>query len=241
MSHTKREWLELLGIKEYDIPELLVLEGTWWDKTAYQTRLAYLDEVKEVKFPNMFLGKFGDRKVMFSCAYGAPRAVEPIHIFGTLGTPIVVQIGSCGSLQQQVKTGDIVVPNRAKIGEGASQYYQSFETSYPDTSLASQAVTHIEQQHVKAHEGFHLTTSALFQQNLSTVESWTKAGFLSVDMETSAVFSAARYFGMRAVSLVFVWDELQRGRTWLDSFSREEIEKHNTANRVTYETALTLI
>ena len=121
MSHTKREWLELLGIKEYDIPELLILEGTCWDNTAYQTRLAYLDEVKEVKFPNMFLGKFGGRKVMFSCAYGAPRAVEPIHIFGTLGTPIVVQIGSCGSLQQKVKTGDIVVPNQATIGEGASQ------------------------------------------------------------------------------------------------------------------------
>ena len=93
MTHSRDDWLALLGIREADIPDILIMEGTWWDKTAYETRLAYLEEVKELELPNMFLGTHEDRKVLFSCAYGAPRAVEPVHIFGMLGTPLVVQIG----------------------------------------------------------------------------------------------------------------------------------------------------
>ena len=241
MTHSRDDWLALLGIREADIPDILIMEGTWWDKTAYETRLAYLEEVKELELPNMFLGTHEDRKVLFSCAYGAPRAVEPVHIFGMLGTPLVVQIGSCGSLQKQVSTGDIIVPDPAKIGEGASQYYETFDTSYPSDVFAAKAVRMLQQENLRTHQGLHLTTSALFQQDLSTIATWNKAQFLSVDMETSAVFSAARYFNMHAVSLLFVWDELLNDRTWLDCFSTQETEKHKSANRAIFETALALV
>ena len=85
-----------------------------------------------------------------------------------------------------------------------------------------------------------MTTSALFQQNLDTITKWSETGYLSVDMETSAVFSAAKYFGMEAISLVFVWDELLNERTWLDTFFPEEKEKQKTANKLTFKTALAL-
>ncbi len=57
-------------------------------------------------------------------------------------------------------------------------------------------------------------------------------------METSAVFASAAHFGMRAVSLLFVWDELSLGRTFLDHYNPDELARQERANRVIFEVAL---
>jgi purine-nucleoside phosphorylase len=57
-------------------------------------------------------------------------------------------------------------------------------------------------------------------------------------METSAVFSAAEYFDMQRVSMLFVWDELLEGRTWLHEFSAEEQKRQSEANKLIFEAAL---
>lgn len=237
----KREgWLECAGLTEDEIPDLLILEGTWWHKERYKMRLAYLNDVRELKFPDMFLGSYKDKKVMFCCAYGAPRAVEPIHAFGSIGTKHVIQIGSCGGLQEGVVTGDILLSERAKIGEGASQYYGKTDFSEATPKLVEQARVSFETRGFKVHQGLHLTTSALFAQPPERVKAWQHAGYLGVDMETSAVFSAASVFEMEAVSLLFVWDELLNDRTWLDTFSPEETKRQEDANRAIFEVALEL-
>tara|TARA_Y100001960_G_scaffold333638_1_gene439871 strand:+ start:2780 stop:3505 length:726 start_codon:yes stop_codon:yes gene_type:complete len=240
MNHTKEEWMKLLGIEKSEIPDILIMEGTWWEKTAYKNRLTELENPRKLNFPNMYLGRTNGRNVLFCCAYGAPRAVEPVHICGILGTRRVVQIGSCGSLQIKIRTGDIVIPNPAQIGEGASQYYEGHIKSYPNKSLASEAFKILNSYDLSVHQGLHLTTSALFQQNFDTITKWSETGYLSVDMETSAVFSAAKYFNMEAISLVFVWDELLNERTWLDTFLPEETQKQKNANKLTFKTALAL-
>jgi purine-nucleoside phosphorylase len=57
-------------------------------------------------------------------------------------------------------------------------------------------------------------------------------------METSAVFSAARHFGMQAVSMLFVWDDLLRNRSWLDPFPPNEKLAQDRANAVLMDVAL---
>ena len=240
MHLNKKEWLRLAGLHERDIPDLVILEGTWWDRKSYEKRLAYLENVRECQFPNMYLGSYHNQTILFCCAYGAPRAVEPVHIFGSMGTPTVIQIGSCGGLQNSIQTGDIVLPEKTKIGEGASQYYGHTDTSSPDPDLVCRAAELVEQRGIRAHRGLHLTTSALLAQPPESIKAWHNTGYLAVDMETSAVFSAATFFNMKSVSLLFVWDELLTGRTWLDTFSREEASKQEKANLATFEVALSL-
>jgi uridine phosphorylase len=240
MNLDRAGWLEAAGLREDEIPSLVVLEGTWWSKERYPMRLAYLEEVRELVFPDMYLGRYRGRPVLFCCAYGAPRAVEPVHVFGSLGSPTVVQIGSCGGLQPGLKSGDIVLPERAFIGEGASQYYGATGYSEATPELVSAAAAAFERRGFTVYSGSHLTTSALFAQSPEQVRAWQRAGYLAVDMETSAVFSAARHFKMRAVSLLFVWDELLTGRTWLDVFSAEEQARQHRANEALFDVALEL-
>ncbi len=164
-----------------------------------------------------------------------------MHICGELGTPVVVQIGSCGSLQPGIATGDIILPERATIGEGASQYYGGQDQSLADLALVDRAEAAFVDRGFRVHRGSQFTTSALLAQPPERVTAWHEAGHLAVDMETSAVFSAAAWFGMRAVSLLFAWDDLLRQRSWLDPFSVEETAAQQRANAALMEVALELV
>ena len=232
-------WTTLLGLADHEVPQLLVLEGTWWRQRALDTRLPHLSGVRELGMPDLWHGWLGDVPVAYCPAYGAPRAVEPVHALAVCGTPVVVQVGSCGGLQPAVRTGDVVLSERAGIGEGASQYYGGHGSSPADAALVDAAAGLLAARGVPVHRGTTLSTSALLQQPDDLVASWAAAGHLGVDMETSAVFSAAAHFGLRAASLLFVWDELP-GRSWTDPFSPAEQAAQAAANAAVFEVALQL-
>lgn len=237
------DWLAATGLATDEVPGLAVLEGSWWRKERTAQRLATLDRPRELSFPDLHIGRrpTDGLPVMYGCVYGAPRAVEPVHVCGELGTPVVVQIGSCGGLQPEVRSGDIVLPEIATIGEGTSQYYGGVGASVATAALADRAEGAFRQRGFRVHRGSHVTTSALFVQPPDRVRAWHNAGHLAVDMETSAVFSAAAHFGMAAVSLLFAWDELLAGRSFLHEFTAAERSAQAQANDALMEVALELV
>ena len=228
--------MTLLGLADDEVPRLLVLEGTWWRQRALDQRLPHLRGVRELGMPDLWHGWLGEIPIAYCPAYGAPRAVEPVHALAVCGTPQVVQIGSCGGLAPDVRTGDVVLSERAFIGEGASQYYGGNGSAAADLSLVDQAAALLR---VPIHRGTTVSTSALLQQPDELVAAWASAGHLGVDMETSAVFSVAAHFGLRAASLLFVWDELP-GRSWTDVFSPAEQAAQARAGEAVFSVALAL-
>lgn len=232
-------WMNLLDLDEDEVPRLLVLEGTWWRQKALDTRLPLLTEVRELGMPDLWHGWYGDTPVAYCPAYGAPRAVEPIHVLGLCGTPNVIQIGSCASLQEEVRTGDIVLSERATIGEGASQYYGGSGTAPANLGKVARASALLAARGVHAHRGTTVTTSAALAMPARLLKQWQKAGHLAVDLEASAVFSAASAFSMRAVSLLYVWDALPRRPVSAD-FTDEEQEAQEQAAAEVWDIALQL-
>ena len=81
----------------------------------------------------------------------------------------------------------------------------------------------------------------MLAQPFDLVASWSKAGHLAVDMETSAVFSAAHWVGMKAVSMLFVWDELLAGRSFLHPYTDPERAAQVRANDALMEVALEIV
>ena len=228
-----------LGLAPREVPQLLVLEGTWWHAAALARRLPLLRDARPLSHPDLWLGWSDDVPVAYCPAYGASRAVEPLHLLALCGTPVAVQIGSCGGLQPGVRTGDVVLPERATIGEGASQYYGGIGASDADPELVARAAALVAGAGVRAHVGPTISTSALLAQPDALVRGWSDAGHLGVDMETSAVFSAAAHLGVRAASVLFVWDELPH-RSWTDPFTAQEQAAQERANALVMEVALGL-
>ena len=103
------EWLAAMKLAPEDVPDVVIVEGSWWRQQRTDWRLSRLSDVRELEFPDIFWGRWQDKKIAFCCAYGAARTVEIIHLFGVLGTKLAVQIGTCGGLQPYLAPGDIIL------------------------------------------------------------------------------------------------------------------------------------
>ncbi len=232
-------WADLLGLADDELPRLAVLESTWWRQDALDRRLPALADARELGVPDLWHGWVGDLPVVYGPVYGATQAAERVHVLGVLGTPVVAHVASCGALTPSLRIGDIVLPEGAAVGEGASQYYGQTGTAPANLGKVARASALLAARGVHAHRGSTVTTSAPLAMAPKRVEQWQKAGHLAVDVEASAVFSAAAAFGVRAVSLLYVWDAVPR-RPVSAEFGDEEREAQDGASDEVFEIALQL-
>ncbi len=82
----------------------------------------------------MFIGNIKGVNIGYASVYGAPIVSEIVHIFGVLGTSLVIQTGCCGALSNEFLAGDLIYATSAYCGEGVSQYYSSKDSPVIDVS-----------------------------------------------------------------------------------------------------------
>jgi len=233
-------WREALKVRVGEEPVALILEGTWWRETATKNRLSYLDDVEETSFPEIYLGKWKGHRVAYCCAYGAARAVEPAHVFAQLGTPLLIQIGTCGTLDANASTGKGILPETCAARDGISQCYGAGDTLTTDHEWLERSEILLKTEHVQTQRAYHLTWPSLFAQSDEMCDRWTEEGLLSIDMETSVVAAVAQHFDVSAIAMLSVWDALPHGRTFLDPLDEEDSNRLKRSNEKVFEVALAL-
>ena len=234
----RTDWMDLLGLSDSEVPRLLVLEPTWWRRRTAESRLQHFDAVRELGMPDLWLGWSGGVPIAFSTAYGASSVVEPLHALGSCGTPVVVQVGPCSALQPTVRRGDVVLPEQALVGEGVSQYYGGQDVAHANLGRLTRAASMLAGRGLHVHRGSVVTTGARLRQPPDLLEEWAAEGHLAVDLTTSAVFSAAAAFSMRATSIMWCREE-RAERPWSASL-REDPPAQDDVSEHVYEVALSL-
>jgi uridine phosphorylase len=94
----------------------------------------------------------------------APDTAMTTEILCAAGAESLIRIGSCGSLQDHVKIGDLVIVTGAIRGEGTTSYYvpKNFSTvAHPDIVKALKEAA--ESLKIHHHLGW-IHTDALFQR-----------------------------------------------------------------------------
>jgi nucleoside phosphorylase len=233
-------WIAALDWTDGDVPDVLVLEGTWWHAQAEKARLSMLTDVVEAAFPDIYTGRHEVARIGYSCAYGAARATEVAHIFAQLGTPLIIQIGTCGSLQPSIGTGTVAVPCVALARDGVTPTYGGGEHVTLSGRWGDLAAGLLGERGLAVTRGLHLTWTTLFAQSDALCRGWTAEGIATVDMETAAVAAVAHKFGAEAIALLAAWDILGEGRTFLDPVDPKEARDLASANAATWETALSV-
>ena len=213
---TKADWLAFLELGEERIPAVLVLRGTRNLRANYDKYAARFDDVVPVGSPNglfedVFIGSHDGLRVGYASVYGGPMASEITHVFGALGTSLVVQTGNCGALGDGIGAGDLVVATTAGCGEGAAAcYFPGVETIAATPELVAWALA-APGGDVPRHAGPVWTTAALLAEGTAELARWHDAGYVAADMETASTFAVARYFGMRCLSLLYAFDNPRQG------------------------------
>jgi uridine phosphorylase len=143
----------------------------------------------------------------------APDTAMTTEILCAGGAETLIRIGSCGSLQDHVKIGDLVIVTGAIRGEGTTGYYvpKNFSTlAHPDIVRGLQRAA--ESLQVRYHLGRIFTTDALFQETPELIQELHEQNVLSIDMVTSTFLTIAQLRTKKAGAMLAVSDECLSGK-----------------------------
>ena len=194
------------------------------DSREYVTYTGYLD---------------GEMVSVTSTGIGGPSAAIAMEELVMSGADTFIRIGTCGGMQTEVMSGDVVIATGAIRMEGTSREYAPVE--YPavaDYQLVNALVAGAKTLEQRYHVGVVQCKDSFYGQHspetmpvsyelLHKWEAWKRLGCLASEMESAALFVVADSLNVRAGSCFLV-------------VANQEREREGLANPVVHDTDMAI-
>lgn len=164
-----------------------------------------------------------------STGIGGPSASIAMEELKRCGADTFIRIGTCGGMQTEVKSGDIVVATGAIRMEGTSREYAPIEfPSVADLSVTNALTAAAKEKNYVFHTGIVQCKDAFYGQHepetkpvsyelMNKWEAWKRLGCLASEMESAALFIVASYLHVRAGSCFLVVANQEREKLGLEN------------------------
>ena len=151
----------------------------------------------------------GKVAVLTSFGGGSPMVMELAEELTVMGARKMILMTWGGTLQHDLKPGDIIVCNRAIRDEGASHHYLPTE-KYVDanSALVDELVDAIRARGRQCSVGTTWTTDAPYRETREEVIQYQSEGVKTVEMESAGLFTVGRVRGVQTASVVIGMDSL---------------------------------
>lgn len=211
---TPQRMLSLLGLKNDSLGPYALMPGP---KDRSELILKTLEDPKK-NFTfldyEMHTGSLdGKRVTVGNGGRYAPDTAITTEILCGAGAQSLIRVGSCGSLQEHIQIGDLVIVTGALRGDGTSRYYvaENFST-IADAGIVAALSKAADALNVRYHLGWIFTTDALFQETPQLIEQLRQQNISSIDMVTSTFLTIAQVRGKKAGAVLAVSDECLHGK-----------------------------
>ncbi|MDD4363372.1 MAG: purine-nucleoside phosphorylase [Atribacterota bacterium] len=135
----------------------------------------------------------------------------------------LIRIGSCGSLQSDIKVRDIILAISASTDSSFNKLQFNNMDYAPTASYYLLKKTELLalQKRIQVKIGSVFTTDMFYHDNENHWKIWADYGSLAIEMETAALYTIAAKFKVNALSILTVSDSLVTG----EKTTAEEREK----------------
>ena len=184
------------------------------DSREYVTYTGYLDGVKVS---------------VTSTGIGGPSASIAMEELVKCGADTFIRVGTCGGVQLDVKSGDVVVASGAIRMEGTSKEYAPIEyPAVPDFGVTTALVSAAKALRMPYHTGVVQCKDAFYGQHAPELmpvsyelqnkwEAWKRMGCLASEMESAALFIVGGHLGVRVGSCFLVMANQERAKLGLEN------------------------
>ena len=199
------------------IPQTVLLSGE--PERSHYIATTYLQNVKllsEYRGLNSYLGHLKDGKpiLVATSGMGAPSLSIVVNELVQVGISHFIRIGTCGSIQPEVKVGSVVISQAALSRQGASLDIAPAE--YPaaaDPFLTVALVNVAKQLNIPYHLGITASVDTFYEgqeritssanPHLQTwltgiTEAYRRLNILNYEMEAGTLFKMAGVYGFAA-------------------------------------------
>jgi uridine phosphorylase len=151
----------------------------------------------------------GKVAVLTSFGGGSPMVMELAEELAVMGARRMILMTWGGTLQTDLRPGDIVVCDRAIRDEGASHHYLPPD-KYVDADrwLVDQLVAAIRARGAFCTVGATWTTDAPYRETRQEVIQYQAEGVKTVEMESAGLFTVGQVRGVQTASVVIGMDSL---------------------------------
>jgi len=125
----------------------------------------------------------------------------------------MIRIGSCGSLREDIKIGDLFVADSALRGDGVTPYYVKDEDFQPsaDAELTEKLIETARASGHTVHKGKVWSTDAILRETRQHVGDAIEKGATAVDMVTSTFLTLCQIYEIPAIVILAVSDNVISG------------------------------
>lgn len=184
------------------------------DSREYVTYTGYLDGVKVS---------------VTSTGIGGPSAAIAMEELVKAGADTFIRVGTCGGMQTEVKSGDIVIASGAIRMEGTSREYAPIEfPAVANIEITNALLAAAKEKKLPYHVGVVQCKDSFYGQHspetkpvgyelLSKWDAWLKLGCLASEMESAALFIVASSLKVRVGSVFLVVANQEREKAGLEN------------------------
>ncbi|HEY0633542.1 MAG TPA: hypothetical protein VGC98_15910 [Thermoleophilaceae bacterium] len=151
-----------------------------------------------------------------STGMGGPSAAIVAEELIGLGARVLLRIGTCGALNDELTLGQLVAVADALAEDGTSRALGAGERAEPDAELTELLAADAARVTV-------VSTDVFYEERDGIEEGWIAAGAKAVEMESATLFTVAGRRGVKAGALLAVTDRLSGGRERLDQEAVEAV------------------
>ncbi|MGM0419307.1 MAG: nucleoside phosphorylase, partial [Thermodesulfobacteriota bacterium] len=140
------------------------------------------------KFPDFFLsGPY----------FGSPYAAALIETLAQSGAEQIISIGWCGSISDDLSPGDIIIPDKIISDDSTyKSYLNTSDIEVKDSKFSKDIKDFLIKKDIDFKKGSIWTTGALYRETPEKTDYFKSLGCIGVEMENSALYSAADFCGI---------------------------------------------
>ncbi|MBQ3654408.1 MAG: uridine phosphorylase [Synergistaceae bacterium] len=162
----------------------------------------------------------GERVLVTSTGIGGPSAAIAMEELAALGANTFIRVGTCGGINMNVKSSDVVIPTASVRFDGTGNEYAPIEfPAAADFGVVRALVDSAQELGERWHTGIVQCKDSFYGQHspsrmpvsyelLNKWEAWKKLGVLASEMESSALFVVASALGVRCGTVLnVIWNQ----------------------------------
>ncbi|MBO5564055.1 MAG: uridine phosphorylase [Lachnospiraceae bacterium] len=240
-----------IGINADLIGKYVVLPGDPGRVPKIARHLENAKQVGQNREYTTYTGTLDGEKVsVMSTGIGGPSASIALEELVKSGAHTFIRMGTCGGMQEEVLSGDLVIANGAVRMEGTSKEYAPIEypavADFTVTNALVEAAKIIDLPYhvgvVECKDAFYgqhePETMAVSYELINKWEAWIRCGALASEMESAALFITGSIRRVRVGSILLTVANQEREKKGLPNPQVHEVE---AATRVTIQALRLLI
>lgn len=222
--------------KGYENIQENVVIAPWWSHDIFDDMDFRIEQVSE-KVYNFYRDDLSFSYIELK-RIGAPGIMDFVLSLGVTKCKNLVFIGSAGSLDENIRIGDIVVPEYSICGDGASRYLNKnlddefLNKQYPSKDFTNKLIDVLKNEKIKYHNVPNFSIDTVFAQFMH-IDKILELGSKTIEMETANIFKCCEIMKINVTALFCISDNTVLKKSLYSGRTEEENEyRHKIRNEI---------